>query len=76
MDLNDEALRTTVTRLVEKMKYMEGGHKWNSQANEKQYLHQMKVCHIVVEDFRMALEDHFGSRDADPPKLEAMVRKG
>ena len=61
---------------MEKVKYIEGGRKWNSTANEKQYLHQMKLRHICVEDMRTVLETHFGSRQEVFEKIEEVVRKG
>ena len=55
---------------------MEASRKWNSVSNEKQYLHQVKIKHLCVEDFRDALEEHFGDKKKIPSKLVAVVKKG
>ena len=55
---------------------MEASRKWNSASNEKQYLHQVKVRQLCVEDFRDALEEHFGDKRKIPAKLVAVVKKG
>ena len=52
---------------------MEASRKWNSASNEKQYLHQVKVRQLCVEDFRDALEEHFGDKKKIPSKLVAVV---
>ena len=69
-------LKTQVQRLMEKLKDMEASRKWNSASNEKQYLHQVKVRQLCVEDFRDALEEHFGDKRKIPAKLVAVVKKG
>ena len=73
---SETALKTQVWRLTEKPKDMEGTRKWNSKSNEMQYLHAVKVCQVLVEDFREALEEHFGDRKKIPSKLESVVKKG
>ena len=71
--MDNAALRTQVERLTEKMKYIENRRRWNSTANEKQYLHQIRVKQLCVEDVRKQLEDHFGSRRDVPERIaEAM----
>ena len=69
-------LRTQVRRLTEKLKDMEGSRKWNNKSNEMQYLHQVKVRQLLVEDYRDALEEHFGDWKKIPAKLESVVKKG
>ena len=59
--MDNAALKTQVERLTEKMKYMESKKRWNSAANEKQYLHQVRVKKLAIEDVRKQLEDYFGS---------------
>ena len=55
---------------------MEGLRKWKSKSNEMQYLHQVKVRQLCVENFRDALEKHFGDRKKIPAKLQSLVKKG
>ena len=69
-------LKTQVRRLTKKLKDMEGSRKWSSASNEKQYLHQVKVRQLCVEDFREALEEHFEGKKNIPPKLVSVVKKG
>merc|ERR1712240_352463 len=73
---DDTTLKTQVQRLTEKLKDMEASRKWNSASNEKQYLHQVKIRQLCVEDFWDALEEEFGDKKKIPPKLVAMVKKG
>ena len=63
-----EALRTQVERLSEKVKYMESRKRWSSVANEKQYLYNVKIKQLAIEDVRKQLEDYFGSRKDVPEK--------
>ena len=49
-DRESAGLKTQVRRLTEKMKDMEARRKWNSKSNELQYLHQVRVKQICVED--------------------------
>ena len=56
--------------MTEKVKYMEGRRRWNNLANEKQYLHQVRVKQLAIEDVRKQLEDYFGSRKDVPEKIE------
>ena len=72
--MDNAALRTQVERLTEKMKYMENRRRWNSVANEKQYLHQVRVKQLCVEDVRKQLEDHFGSKKDVPEKIEEAIK--
>ena len=62
--------------MTEKIKDMEGSRKWNTKSNELQYLHQVKIRQLCVEDFRDALEEHFGDRKKIPAKLQSVVKKG
>ena len=50
--MNNAKLRTQVERLTEKTKYMESRRRWNSLANKKQYLHQVRVKQLAIEDVR------------------------
>merc|ERR1712163_73265 len=59
---DETTLRTQVRRLTEKLKDMEASRKWNSASNKKQYLHQVKIHQLCVEDFRDALEEQFGDK--------------
>ena len=74
--MDSVALRTQVERLTEKVKYMESKKRWNSVSNEKQYLHEVKVKQIVIEDVRRLLEEQFGSKKDVPEKLVDALRKG
>merc|ERR1712082_342521 len=74
--LDSVALKTQVERLTEKVKYMESKKRWNSLSNEKQYLHEVKVKQIVIEDVRELLEEQFGSKKDVPEKLTDALRKG
>ena len=62
--------------MAEKLKYMESWRRWNSLANEKQFLHEVKIKQLLVEDVRKQLEDHFGSRTAVPEKIEEAIKIG
>ena len=62
--------------MAEKLKYMESRRRWNSLANEKQFLHEVKIKQLLVEDVRKQLEDHFGSRSAVPEKIEEAIKIG
>ena len=55
---------------------MEGSRKWNNKSNELQYLHQVKIRQLCVEDFRDGLEEYFGDRKKNPAKLQLLVKKG
>ena len=41
-----------------------------------QYLHQVKVRQLCVDDLRDSLEEHFGEKRKIPSKLVAVVKKG
>merc|ERR1712240_564747 len=71
-----EALRTQVERLSEKVKYMESRKRWSSVANEKQYLYNVKIKQLAIEDVRKQLEDYFGSRKDVPEKIEEAIKIG
>ena len=45
-------------------------------ANKKQYLHQVKLKQICVEDVRTVLETYFASKKEVLEKIEEAVRKG
>merc|ERR1711867_412936 len=74
--LDSAALKTQVERLTEKVKYMESKKRWNSLSNEKQYLHEVKVKQLAIEDVRRLLEEQFGSKKDVPEKLTDALRKG
>ena len=74
--LDNAALWTQVERLTEKMKYTENRRLWNSVANEKQYLHQVRVKQLAIEVVRKQLEDHFGSKKDVPEKIEEAIKIG
>ena len=74
--MDSVALKTEVKRLTEKMRYMESKKRWNSLSNEKQYLHEVKVKQIVIEDVRRLLEEEYGSKEKVPEKLVDALRKG
>ena len=74
--MDNNALRTEVERMSEKLKYMEGWRRWNSAANKKQYLHQVRVRQLCVEDVRKQLEKHFGSKREVPQKIEEVIKLG
>ena len=59
---SETTLKTQVRRLTEKLKDMETSRKWNLKSNEMQYLHQVKVRQLCVEDFRDALVKEFASK--------------
>ena len=61
-DGSKAALKTQVERLVKKVKYMESGRKWNMIANEKQFNYQMEVKQIVMDNYWLTLEEHFGGK--------------
>ena len=73
ISMDNDALRTEVERMSEKLKYMEGRRRWNSVANKKQYLHQVRVRQLCVEDVRKQLEKHFGSKREVPQKIEEVI---
>ena len=62
--------------MAEKLRYMEGRKRWNSKANEKQYLHNIEVKQLLVEDMRSRLEEHFGSKESVPGKVEDAIALG
>merc|ERR1711989_40324 len=74
--LDSVALKTQVERLTEKVKYMESKKRWNSLSNEKQYLHEVKVRQLAIEDVRKQLEDYFGSKRDVPEKIEGAIKLG
>ena len=57
-----ESMKLQVERLVKKMKYVESGRKWNNVANEKQYIYNVELWQIVIEDYKMVLEEYFRSK--------------
>ena len=70
-------MRIKMERMAEKLKYLESGRKWNSQANEKQFIYQCKLRSIVVEDFRLVLENYFGEKNMEVPRcIEEAVKRG
>ena len=71
---SSDALRTQIERMAEKLRYMEGKKRWNSRANEKQYLHEIEVKQLLVEDVRKHLEDHFGSKESVQGKIEDAIK--
>ena len=60
--------------MAEKLKYMESRRRWNSLANEKQFLHEVKIKQLLVEDVRKQLKDHFGLRSAIPKRLRRPLK--
>ena len=52
--------------MEEKLRQVEGRKRWNSKANEKQFIHQIEIKQILVEDVRRKLETAFGSKDNVP----------
>merc|ERR1712082_372656 len=74
--LDSVALKTQVERLTEKVKYIESKKRWNSLSNEKQYLHEVKVKQLVIEDVQKQLEDYFGSKRDVPEKIEGAIKLG
>ena len=62
--------------MTEKVKYMESKKRWNSLSNEKQYLHEVKVKQLAIEDVRKQLEDYFGSKKDVPEKIEEAIKLG
>ena len=76
ISMDNDALRTEIERMSEKLKYMEGRRQWNSAANKKQYLHQVRVRQLCVEDVRKQLEKHFGSKREVPQKIEEVIKLG
>ena len=74
--LDGAGLKTQVERLTEKVKYMESKKRWNNLSNEKQYLHEVKVKQLAIEDVRKHLEDHFGSKRDVPEKIEGAIKLG
>ena len=76
-DARLEKMKIQMERMEEKLKYLQTGRRWNSASNEKQYIHQAELKSIVVDDFRMELERHFGARGKEvPANLEAVVKRG
>ena len=70
-------MRIKMERMEEKLRYLQNGRKWSSQANEKQYLHQCELRSIVVEDFHAVLEHYFGSKGKEvPASIEEVVKRG
>ena len=63
-------------RLSEKVKYMESRKRWSNVANEKQYLYNVKIKQLAIEDVRKQLEDYFGSRKDVPEKIEEAIKLG
>merc|ERR1712041_12420 len=55
---------------------MEGRKRWNNLANEKQYLHEVRVRQLAIKDVRKQLEDHFGSKREVPEKIEGAIILG
>ena len=62
--------------MSEKVKYMESRKRWSSVANEKQYLYNVKIKQLAIEDVRKELEDYFGSRSLVPEKIEEAIKIG
>ena len=62
--------------MAEKLKGMEGRRRWNSLSNKRQYLHQVRLRQICVEDVRKQLEKHFGSRREVSQKIEEVIKLG
>ena len=54
---------------------MEGRKRWNSRANEKQYLHNVEKKQSF-EDIRRHLEEHFGTKESIPGKIEDAIKIG
>ena len=76
VSMDNAALKTQVERLTEKVKCMENRRKWNHPANKKQYLHQIRVRQLCIEDVRKQLEDYFGSRKDVPERIEEAIKIG
>ena len=70
------AMKTQLERLSEKVKSMENHRKWNHPANEKQYMHQIRVRQLCVEDVRKCLVDYFGSRKEVPERIKEPIKIG
>ena len=47
---------------MKKVKEIEKGRKWSSLTNKKQFNYQMEVRQIVVDDYRLVLEEYFGGK--------------
>ena len=72
-----EKMKIKMERMEEKLRYLQNGRKWNSAANEKQYLHQVELKSIVIDDFRNVLERYFGARGKEvPTSIEEVIKKG
>ena len=72
-----ENMKREVERLSKKVNYMETGKKWDSGANEKQFLFVTKVKEILVEDLRLVLEEEFQKRGGEvPASIKDIVKKG
>ena len=69
-------MRTQIERMEEKLRQMEGRKKWNSRANEKQFMHNVEIKQILVEDVRSRLEEHFGAKDSVPGRVEETIALG
>ena len=76
ISLDNDTLRTEVERMAEKLKCMEGWKRWISISNEKQYLHQVRLRQLCVEDVRKQLEKYFGSRREVPQRKEEVIKLG
>ena len=51
--MDNEALRTEIERMAEKLKGMEGRKRWNSLSNERQYIHQvcLRIANSIPSEF-------------------------
>ena len=74
--MDSVALNTQVERLTEKVKYTKSKKRWNSLSKEKQYLHEVKVKQLAIEDVQKVLEDHFGSKKDVPNKIAHAIKLG
>ena len=74
--MDNDALRTEIERMAEKLKCMEGRKRWISISNKKQYLHQVRLRQLCVEDVRKQLEKYFGSRREVPQRKEEVIKLG
>ena len=76
-DARLEKMRIKMERMEEKLKYLQTGRRWNSASNEKQFIHQAELKSIVIDDFRMELERHFGARGREvPASIEEVIKRG
>ena len=76
VSMDRAAMKTQLERLSEKVKSMENRRKWNHPADEKQYMHQICVRQLCIEDVRKRLEDYFGSRKEVPERIEEAIKIG